>query len=339
MARTRKPVRTAGLLQGFALAASRLITLAWASAAARSGSTAGRITEVQDFGSNPGHLRMLVFQPPRPPRPGAPLVIVLHGCRQGAAGFATHSGWLDIATAFGIPLVLPEQAMANNRNRCFNWYRPDDVARGRGEAMSIRQMVSAAVRRFGSDRRRIFIVGLSAGGAMAVAMLAAYPAVFSGGAVVAGMPIGAASTSPMALLRMHRADPYRTRAGLVAAVRARAAPRGKQRWPRLSIWQGGRDRTVDPANAELLAAQWSGLHGFDEAPAADTTPLPGTRRRSWGRTAMPGVELWTIAELGHGFPIDSGVPGGGSAGPWIVEAGLSAARHIAAFWGIDRARH
>src|SRR3954468_17161927 len=132
--------------------------------------------------------------------------------------------------------------------------------------MSIRQMVSVATKRFGSDRPRVFVVGLSAGGAMAVALLAAYPAVFAAGAVVAGMPVGTASSPAMALLRMHRADPYRSRTALAGAVRTAAPARRTRPRPRLSIWQGGRDRTVDPANAEALAVQWTALHGFDPPP-------------------------------------------------------------------------
>lgn len=328
---------TAGLFRSLARAATGMAAIAWSAArpAAGAGDARGRITEVDAFGTNPGALRMLVFEPPRRPRAGAPLIVVLHGCRQNAASFATDAGWLDVAKRLGIPLVMPEQVMANNRSRCFNWYRPDDVSRTRGEAMSIRQMIRTAVTRFGCDRRRVFIVGLSAGGAMTAAMLAAYPAVFAAGAVVAGMPVGAASTSPMALIRMFRADPHRTRAGLAAAVRARAPSRGRQPWPRLSIWQGGRDRTVDPANAEVLAAQWSALHGFDEAPSADTAPLPGTRRRQWGRDARPAVELWTIPALAHGFPIDAGRDGVGEVGPWVLDAGIAAARHITAFWGLE----
>ncbi|WP_431281512.1 extracellular catalytic domain type 1 short-chain-length polyhydroxyalkanoate depolymerase [Humitalea sp. 24SJ18S-53] len=344
---TRKPSSAAGMLSSFGRVATRLASLAWAPppkplrapprAVPKASIPPGRITEIPAFGSNPGGLRMLVYAPARPPRPGAPLIVVLHGCRQGAEAFATDAGWLALADRLRIPLLLPEQSTLNNRHRCFNWYRPSDTGRGGGEAMSIRQMVRAATRHFGTDRRRLFIVGLSAGGAMAVAMLAAYPAVFAGGACVAGMPAGTASSGPMALLRMHRADPYRSRAGLVAAVHASAPPRGKQPWPRLSIWQGEQDRTVNPANAEVLAAQWSGLHGLDPDPATDAAVAPGIRRRTWGRAARPAVELWTIAGLGHGFPIQQAAPGGGRPGPWVLEAGLPAARHIAAFWGIDPA--
>ncbi len=274
---------------------------------------------------------MLVFHPRRKPQTGAPLIVVLHGCGQDGADFAAQTGWIMMAEELGIPLVLPVQVTANHRNRCFNWYRPMDVGRGQGEALSIRQMVRHASREFGSDRRRVFILGLSAGGAMAAAMLAAYPAVFAAGAVVAGMPVGAASTSPMALLRMHRADPFSTRIGLAAAVRARTAPRGHQPWPRLSIWQGERDRTVDPENAEILAAQWAELHGCAHEPSSETTPIPQARHRVWARRGVAAVELWTLPEMGHGFPIAAGL---GRAGPWVLEAGVSAVRHITAFWGI-----
>ncbi|UPY38803.1 PHB depolymerase family esterase [Sediminicoccus sp. KRV36] len=333
-ARAARRLGAIGVAAQFGKAAVRLMTLAWPAAAnpAEPGGVRGRVAEVRDFGSNPGELRMLVYQPRKPPAAGAPLILVLHGCRQDGAAFATQAGWLALSESLGIPLVMPEQAIANNRSRCFNWYRPDDVRRGQGEGMSIRQMVRHAIRRFGSSPRRVFIVGLSAGGAMAAAMLAAYPAVFAGGAVVAGMPVGSASTSPMALLRMHRADPFRTRLGLVASVRARTAPRGQQPWPRLSIWQGEKDRTVDPENAEILATQWSALHGCLEEPTSDTQPAEATRHRVWSRRGAAAVELWTIAGMGHGFPIGAGA---GSAGPWVLDVGVPAARHIAAFWGLD----
>jgi poly(hydroxyalkanoate) depolymerase family esterase len=322
-------------MEHFGKAAARLMGFAWLTPQTlpETEPPRKRIVEEEHFGSNPGQLRMLVFHPRRKPPAGAPLIVVLHGCGQDGAGFAEQSGWLTLAETLGIPLVLPEQARSNHRNRCFNWYRPMDVGRGRGEAMSIRQMVRHASREFGSDRRRIFIVGLSAGGAMAAAMLAAYPAVFAAGAVAAGMPVGTAQSSPMALLRMHRADAFSTRIGLAAAVRARTAPRGHQPWPRLSIWQGGRDRTVDPDNAEILANQWAELHGCTEEPTHDSHDNPQARRRVWARRGTPVLELWTLPEMGHGFPIAEGL---GSPAPWVLKAGVSAVRHIAAFWGLER---
>jgi poly(hydroxyalkanoate) depolymerase family esterase len=313
------------------LAPSRFLE-AWAMAAAQAGAI-GRVVETTGFGSNPGRLRMLAYAPPRL-RAGRPLVVVLHGCGQDAARFAADAGWLDLARQHGVALVLPEQTSVNNRGLCFNWFRADDVRRGSGEAMSIRQMVRLARERYRSDPRRVFIAGFSAGGGMAAAILAAYPAVFAAGGVVAAMPVGSARTQMQALLRMRRANPLRLRQYLAATVRAAAPPRATRAWPRLSIWQGARDPTVHPGNAETLAAQWSELHGWDAKPSTLDDIGPGIRRQAWGRAARPAVELWTLDEIGHGFPVDPRLAGGGRVGPWVVDAGLSAAQRMAAFWGL-----
>ncbi|RVD47672.1 PHB depolymerase family esterase, partial [Mesorhizobium sp. M7A.F.Ca.ET.027.03.2.1] len=106
---------------------------------------------------------------------GAPLVVVLHGCTQNAAGYDRHSGWSQLADEGGFALLYPEQQRANNPNLCFNWFLPADTARDRGEVFSIRQMIETMVVAHGLDRKQIFVTGLSAGGAMAAAMIATYP--------------------------------------------------------------------------------------------------------------------------------------------------------------------
>ena len=94
---------------------------------------------------------------------------------------------------------MAEQQGANNANTCFNWFNPDDIARGRGEASSIRQMVARMVTDHKIDPRRIFMTGLSAGGAMTSVMLAAYPDVFAGAPMIAGLPYGIAGNVREAL--------------------------------------------------------------------------------------------------------------------------------------------
>jgi poly(hydroxyalkanoate) depolymerase family esterase len=272
------------------------------------------LLEVEDFGSNPGRLRMLVHAPTNPPEAGAPLIVLLHGCGQSAARFAADAGWSELADRLGIPLVLPMQSDDNNQGRCFNWFRPMHVARGHGEALSIRQMVSGALRRFGSDPGRVFIAGLSAGGAMTAALLAAYPEVFAAGAVAAGLPVGAASSVPEALRRMAEAGPARSPAAWADQAR-RAAPSGfRGPWPRLSVWRGIADRVVDPENARLLATQWVSLNGIHPA-GMETREFGDARRDRWRVRGEPVVELWSIPALGHDWP------------PIAVE-------HIAGFWGM-----
>src|SRR5688500_6255335 len=137
-----------------------------------------RLSRLSDFGSSPGALQARFYLPGNLSE-DAPLVVVLHGCTQNAAGYDYNPGWSQLANKAGVVLLYPEHQRANNPNLCFNWFLPADTARDRGEALSIRQMIEAMVVTHGLDRKRIFITGLSAGGAMAVAMLAAYPDLFA----------------------------------------------------------------------------------------------------------------------------------------------------------------
>src|SRR5215470_13383145 len=148
-----------------------------------------RLREIVGFGSNPGNLRMFGYRPATLADNPA-LVVVLHGCTQTAAGYDLGAGWSTLADRYGFVLLLPEQQRSNNPHGCFNWFRPEHSRRNQGEPLSIRQMIEKCVVDFGIDRRRIFITGLSAGGAMTSVMLACYPEVFAGGAIVAGLPYG-----------------------------------------------------------------------------------------------------------------------------------------------------
>lgn len=290
-------------------------------------SVAGELIAVPDFTADPAGLSMLAYRPSGLV-PGAPLVVLLHGCGQDPAAFAAESGWMALADRVGLGLVLPTQSADNNRQGCFNWFRPAQVARGSGEAQSIRAMVTEAVRRFASNQRAVHIVGLSAGGAMAAALLAAYPDVFAAGASVAGLPVGAASGVASALARMARAGPDGRSAEDWADQVRRAAPPGYQGpWPRLSVWHGGLDTVVDPVNASLLVLQWRALHGLAEVPSA-VTEHGSARQQVWGDPAEPQVELWTIPAMAHGYPVAAaGVPASA-----VLPTGISATHQIARFW-------
>jgi poly(hydroxyalkanoate) depolymerase family esterase len=123
-----------------------------------------------------------------PAQPEPALVVVLHGCTQTAANYDLGAGWSTLADRYGFVLLLPQQQASNNLNSCFNWFLADDIERGKGEARSIRQMVETMILDHGIDRGRVFVTGLSAGGAMTSVMLATYPDMFAAGAVIAGLP-------------------------------------------------------------------------------------------------------------------------------------------------------
>jgi poly(3-hydroxybutyrate) depolymerase len=176
----------------------------------------------------------------------------------------------------------------------------------------------------------VFVVGLSAGGAMAVALLACYPDVFSGGAVVAGLPVGAASGTTQALMRMAHPGPERPAAEWAGYVKAAGPANYDGPTPRISIWHGLADNVVDPANGDLLATQWSAVHKLPLAPNEDSKETVG-RHRVWSKRGKPVMEQWIIPGMAHGYPIDAKT---GTAGQFILDVGHSATRSIAGFWDL-----
>lgn len=290
-----------------------------------------RLRDLEDFGSNPGALRARCHVPADLP-PNAQLVVALHGCTQTAGDYDNGSGWSQLADQQGFAVLYPEQQRTNNPNLCFNWFAPEDIRRDGGEALSIRQMVETIVAREGLDRTRVFVTGLSAGGAMTSVMLATYPEVFAGGGIIAGLAYGVATTIPEAFDRMRGLGmpPDTTLRSLL-----RQASGNTGHWPRISVWQGTADHTVTPANAQAIVAQWQGVHGLDGV-TPEVTTVQGQSRRVWrDRRGRELIEEYSIAGMGHGVPLDTrGQQHYGEAAPYMLEAGISSTLQIARFWGI-----
>ena len=290
------------------------------------------LVETSGFGSNPGDLRMTSFVPERLER-GAGLVVVLHGCGQTAAGYDLGAGWSTLAKHYGFALLMPEQQAANNANSCFNWFNPEDTARGGGEACSIRQMIARMVVDHKLDPRRIYVTGLSAGGAMTSVMLATYPEVFAGGAIIAGLPFGVATNLREALSGMMQSSP---RPADELGDLVRHATKHKGPWPKVSVWHGSADRTVNPANANEIVKQWLDVHGLPLAPMSATDVDGHPREVWWNADGETVVESYTIADMAHGTPL--GVADNderyGEVGAFLIDAGISSSYHIASFFGL-----
>lgn len=291
------------------------------------------MVETRAFGSNPGNLRMFSLVPASLKTP-APLVVVLHGCTQTAEAHAEAAGWLALAARFGFAVLAPEQRPANNPSRCFNWFETGDAARGCGEAASIRTMIAYMTAQYDLDAGRIFVTGLSSGGAMTSALLAAYPEVFAGGAVIAGLPHGAADSVQSALQAMRGRGPFDDPQHGAPSFEPQAGTRA----PRVTVWHGDADLTVHAVNAERIARQWTHAHDLSFE-AGEREPHDRVERTVW-RDPVTGeglVETNIVRGLGHGTPLstfdDAGV---GSVAPFMIEAEISAAIEVARFWGLQR---
>lgn len=290
------------------------------------------LSEHLGFGTNPGNLRMLSFVPSRL-KSDRGLVVVLHGCTQTAAGYNHGAGWSTLAERYGFVLLCPEQQRSNNGYGCFNWFEPGNIERDKGEALSIRQMVEKIVVDQRIDRQRVFITGLSAGAAMTSVMLACYPGVFAAGAIIGGLPYGAAKSLRQAFESMS-GGVLRSAQEWGNLVRGVAFHKGP--WPRISVWHGGADDTVVASNAGEIIKQWTNVHGLPASPSYESM-ADGYPRQVWLNGAGDElIESYTIPHMAHGTPLATGEADHecGAAGPFLLDVGISSSYHIAKFFGL-----
>jgi feruloyl esterase len=164
-------------------------------------------------------------------------------------------------------------------------------------------------------------------------MLATYPELFAGGAIIAGLPFGTAANVNEALESMFhvRARPAREWGDLV-----RAASRHRGPWPRVSVWHGSADTVVRPDNADEIIKQWTDVHDLDPSPTLTET-VDGYPRQVWrDRAGRDVIELYTIAGMAHGAPLATGTAEMhcGIPGAFVLDVGISSSYHIAKFWGL-----
>ena len=308
---------------------------------------------IADFGPNPGGLDMYVHVPDGH-EPNSGLVVALHGCAQAAADFDDETGLIAFADAFGFVLLLPEQREANNPKRCFNWFQREDNQRDQGESGSLRSMIRHAIDAYDVDASQVFVLGLSAGGSMASVLMANYPELFQGGAIVAGTPYecnnpgfldglwwwlftwaGDAAAASYACGLFDYSPTQRPAEAWGDYVRA-AAGATPANWPRVSLWQGGADGIVDPANLRELVKQWTDVHGIDQNPdqTQDTGAITHTVYRD--ASGAPRVETYEIAGFPHAFAVDPGTGPEqcGTPAPFVEDADICSALMILRFWGV-----
>ncbi|SEC36035.1 esterase, PHB depolymerase family [Streptomyces sp. 2231.1] len=293
------------------------------------------LTRVSGFGSNPGALTMYVYRPASLTA-HPPVVVALHGCTQSAQVYADNSGLPQLADQDGFLLVLAETTTANNANKCFNWFQSTDNRRDQGEALSVRQMVGQAVTAYGADPRRVYVTGLSAGGAMTSVMLATYPDVFTAGAVVAGLPYDCTKDNSPYLCMNPGVD--LTPDAWAQRVRD-AHPSYQGPWPRTAIWYGDQDTTVAPRNATELRDQWTALHGLSQTPTRTRTIGSDATRQDQYLAAdgTVAVEVDRVPGIGHGTPVDPGTGTeqcGATGAPYFPDS-ICSSRWIARFFGLD----
>ena len=262
----------------------------------RGGGPDGTVFRDGAFSNRAGTLGYRLYVPEAAGGRAVPLVVMLHGCTQSAADFAAGTRMNELAERHGFLVAYPEQAARANQRRCWNWFLPAHQRRDAGEPSLLAGVTREIMATHQVDPGRVFVAGLSAGGAMAAVLAATYPDLYAAAGVHSGLPHRAAHDVQSAYAAMRQGPP----AGTPGPDPGPGIP--------LIVFQGGRDTTVSPANATALLGPWSGT-----ATAEVTEGSGWTRRAYRDREGQVVAEWWTVHQLGHAW--SGGNPEGSFADP------------------------
>ena len=264
-----------------------------------------------------GTLDYLLYRPSELSAP-VPLVVMLHGCTQSAEDFARGTRMNALADEFGFIVAYPEQPRSANVQKCWNWFRPGDQGKASGEPAVIAAITREIMAAENVDPRRVYVAGLSAGGAAAAIMASAFPDLYAAAGIHSGLACGAAKDLPSALAAMRGSG----------AVHQRPS---SQKYVPLITFHGDRDNTVHPVNSDRIHAAWDGapaMSGLERSVTKGSAPSGGSYRK----TAMLAAdgrsmsESWLLEGAGHAWS------GGSPAGSYTAQDGPDASREMLRFF-------
>ncbi len=245
-----------------------------------------------------------------------PLVVLLHGCTQSPDDFAAGTQMNELAEELGFLVAYPGQTQAANMQKCWNWFNAADQQRDQGEPSLIAGITRAIMQDFPVDTGRVYIAGLSAGGAAAAIMGATYPDLYAGVGVHSGLACGAARDMVSAFSAMKQG-------GVASGVRAGSGPAV----PTI-VFHGDRDTTVHPVNGDEVATQAKA--GAAHRTEVDRGTSPGgmgfTRTVHRNDTGRPMLEQWVLHGAGHAWS------GGSASGSYTDPQGPDASREMMRFF-------
>ena len=264
--------------------------------------------EPRNFTCAHGTRAYKLFVPSRYHGQPVPLLVMLHGCTQSPDDFAAGTRMNELAEAHTMLVAYPAQSKTANMQKCWNWFNPADQARDSGEPAIIAGMIGQIRTEFAVMPDKIFAAGLSAGGALAAILGAAYPDLIAAIGVHSGLACGAASDMVSAFTAM-------SMGGKAAKADTRPIP--------TIVFHGDKDHTVNAANAEQVISQSQAGQVF----TTEVTETPGyTRTIQTGPGGAPVLEKWILHGAGHAWS------GGSSAGTFTSPNGPDASREMLRFF-------
>ena len=277
----------------------------------------------KQYRSSHGARRYKLYIPAQyQPEQALPLVVMLHGCTQSADDFARGTNMNALADEMGCVIAYPSQTKANNPNKCWNWFNLQDQQRDQGEPAIIAGITRIIVDDYAIDPKRVYIAGLSAGGAMATIMGATYPDIYAGIGVHSGLARGSASDMMSALTAMRAGKSANS---VQTLTQSRFVP--------TIVFHGDQDAVVATINGDqVLAEAQAALANDDPDYYATTEQQQAVGKRSSKRTLLYAangdiqVEHWLINGAGHAWS------GGNQAGTYADPTGPDASREMLRFF-------
>lgn len=293
------------------------------------------LVEITNFGINKGNLEMYVYKPTNNDME-VPLVVVLHGCAQTATEMAEQSGWNTLADSNNFMVMYPQQKVENNLNKCFNWYENMDISKNDGESATIREMIQYAIQNYDIDPSKIFISGMSAGGAMTNVLLANYPDLFDSGAILSGIPFKAANDLATAYAAMQGKIEKTSEEWVASISNNNLNYDGK--YPKVVIVHGIDDPFVNVKNAEIIEMQWKGIHKIESEPTIvpEFNGNSDIAKTTYFKNNCSVLVKYEINNLGHAMAVDPGLEKqqGGNVAKFAVDKNFHTTFWVANFFGL-----
>jgi poly(hydroxyalkanoate) depolymerase family esterase len=273
--------------------------------------------EEQSWSGREGTITYKLYHPANATA-GMPLVVMLHGCTQSPEDFARGTGMNALADELGFFVAYPRQTASANAQKCWNWFKPGDQQRDRGEPALLAGITRHVVAEHAIDPARVYVAGLSAGGAAAAIMAAEYPDIYAAAGIHSGLACGAARDLPSAMMAMQRGGTARKQERFVPVI----------------TFHGDRDTTVAEANSQQIIAAASAAAGMPLEVRVEEGRSPSgrrfTRKVSTDTAGVARIEQWTVEGSGHAWS------GGDAGGSYTDPSGPEASREMLRFFLAQR---
>jgi poly(hydroxyalkanoate) depolymerase family esterase len=265
------------------------------------------------FANEAGERSYRLYVPAREALGPRPLVVMLHGCKQDPEDFAAGTTMNALAEEHGCLVLYPEQAGGANASHCWNWFETPHQQRDLGEPSILAGMTRAVIAKHDADPARVFVAGLSAGGAMAAVLAAAYPELYAAVGVHSGLPVGSAHDLMSGLNAMRGARGKKQR-----HTPARPVP--------VIVFHGDQDHVVHPSNGEAVYRQFTQGREAREVEEGGREGGAYTRTTALDAGGRALAEHWVLHGAGHAWS------GGSPAGSHAEASGPNASAEMLRFF-------